>query len=251
MLLAVAAAPAATSLHALADATATPRATAYRIVRTLMQHGLLKAGPGRRGEVMLGPAAGLLGGVATPERDLVSAARPVLERLALELGETVKLVVRDQLCALTVAVADTGLDGRVVSRTGTRVPLHIGASQRLLLAHAPAATVRAVLAGPLERRTSRTVVDGATLRSKLALLRRVDSEQSHGEGIEGIGAAACLVRGAGDVPLGALVAVYVHAGKGRAQLERIREAVVRAAGQVSGWGLAGAESPGPQASVPE
>jgi DNA-binding IclR family transcriptional regulator len=229
--------PQGLSAQALASGSLTPRATLYRIIRVLAAHEFVRPVLGKEGVYELGPEMARLGAQAPAPRDLLTAASPVMSQLAHKLGETVKLIVRDGHDALTVAVADTGLDARVTARTGARMPLHIGSSQRLLLAHSPAGVLRAVLGAPLEKRTARTVAEPTALRKSLDKLRMVDSTQGHGEGIEGVGAAATLVRGADEVILGALVAVYIQPGKTPAQLLRLRTAVASAAEAISGWRL--------------
>lgn len=237
ILLAVAAEPAGLGAKALGSATGMPRATLYRILRVLLAHGLLQTTPGRDVTYQLGPTLARLGRQVDAPRDLLTLARPVMQRLARDIGETVKLVARDGLEAVTLAVADSGLDARVTSRPGTRLPLHMGASQRLLLAHGGPALWREVLGRPLEGRTARTFNDPRQLRASLESLRRTDSVQGHGEGIDGVGAAATLVRGSDDAVLGALVAVYIHTGKGLAQRRGIAQAVERAAQEMSAWQL--------------
>ncbi len=227
--------PPGLSVQALCEQTSTPRATLYRILKVLQQHGFVQQTAEPPTLYQLGPALVQLGGKAPRPRDLVELSRPVMQRLAFSIGETVKLVVVDGLDALTLAVADTGLEARVMSRLGTRVPLHIGVSQRLLLAHQPAPVLRQVLAGPLEKRTTRTLTNPETLRASLASLRRVDSAQGQSEGIDGVGAAATLIRGAQDRVLAALVAVYIHKGKSAAQLAGLRQGVERAAQEISSW----------------
>ncbi len=219
----------------LAAGTGMPRATLFRFLKVLGTEGFVQSGAG--GVYRLGPAVAQLARHAAQPGDLLAAARPAMQRLARELGETVKLVVRDGEEAVTVAVADAGLEARVTSLVGTRMPLNIGASQRLLLAHAPAEVQRRVLAGALPRRTARTFAEAAPLRASLLKLRQVDSVQGHGEGIDGVGAAATLVRGAHDAVLGALVAVYIHPGKPAARLKAIAAAVERAAQEISAWQL--------------
>jgi DNA-binding IclR family transcriptional regulator len=228
-------APQGLAAQHLAAGSGMPRATLFRFLKVLGSHGFVQSEPG--GVYRLGPAVAQLARHAAQPQDLPSAARPVMQRLARELGETVKLVVRDGTEALTLAVGDSGLEGRVSSLVGTRMPLHLGASQRLLLAHAPADVQRRVLAAPLEKRTARTFADPALLRANLQRLKMGDSVQGHGEGIDGVGAAATLVRGAGDVVLGALVAVYIQPGKTPARLKAIAAAVELAAQEVSGWEL--------------
>jgi len=228
-------APGGVSAGELQRETAMPRATLYRLLAVLCENGFaLPPGDGAD-RYRIGPEIARLAGAADRPRDLVSAARPVMERLARQVRETVKLVVVDGTDALTCAVADTGLEARVTALVGTKVPLHIGASQRLLLAHAPATLWRRVLSQPLEQRTGRTLSDPARLRASLDKLRRVDSEQTYGEGIQGVGAAAALVRNAQDRVQAALVAVYIHAGKSTRELQAVRAAVETAAQDLSGW----------------
>jgi len=227
----------------LVELTATPRATLYRILKVLLARGFVQATPNRPAHYRLGPALALLGGQEPQPRDLVEHSRPVMQRLAHSVRETIKLVAVDGLDALTLAVADTGLDARVTARIGTRMPLHIGASQRLLLAHLPGPLVRQALAQSLEKRTTRTMTDPALLRASLMKLRQGDSAQGQGEGLEGVGAAATLVRGADDVVLGALVAVYIHVGKSATQLEMLSARVQLAAQEMSSWHIAALARP--------
>ncbi|MEY2618268.1 MAG: hypothetical protein RL522_1270 [Pseudomonadota bacterium] len=217
--------------QALADASGIPRATLFRMLKALAHHAFIQPAPA--GGWQLGPELARLAQRAAQPVDLMGAAPPVMHRLASEVSETVKLVVIDGAEALTVLVADPHLEARVTARVGTRVPLHIGGSQRLLLAHAGTPLWRQILAGPLERRTARTLVEPAKLRTSLEQLKRGDSEQSVGEGIDGVGAASALVRGANDRVLGALVAVYIHAGKSVRQLQHIRAQVEASAANLS------------------
>jgi len=229
--------PAGLAAPVLAERTGTPRATLYRILKVLTSHGFVQAARDAEATYQLGPAMARLGRQSPQPADLLALARPVMERLAQTAGETVKLIVPRGCEAVTVAVADTGLEARVSSRVGTRMPLHIGGSQRLLLAHGGALIVRELLAQPLERRTSRTFSEPSRLRASLAKLKMGESVQGHGEGLDGVGAAATLVRGEGDAVLGALVAVYIHAGKTPVQLKGIAAAVERAALEISAWNL--------------
>jgi DNA-binding IclR family transcriptional regulator len=208
-----------------------PRATLYRLLRALADESfVLPTADG--GGYRLGPALAELAGAANGRRDLEGVARPVMEALAATIGETVKLVVRDGREALTVA-AVIPRDACIASRVGTRLPLHVGASQRLLLAHAPADVRESVVAGPLVRVTSRTVASPDRLRRELATLAQRRELASHGEGIDGVGATAALVGPTGREPAGALVAVYVYASQTARTLARMRRAVLDAAATIT------------------
>ncbi|GIK85054.1 MAG: IclR family transcriptional regulator [Betaproteobacteria bacterium] len=215
----------------LAERLAVPRATLYRLLRTLVEERLVapSAAPGR---FVLGPAVAQLAAAAGGRRDLEGVARPLMEALAGEIGETVKLVVRDGREALTVAVA-IPRDACIASRLGTRLPLYVGASQRLLLAHAPPEVRDDVLAAPLERITPRTITSPARLRRELETLAKRRDLASHGEGIDGVGATAALVGAGGAEPVAALVAVYVYASQTARTLSRIRRRVLATAATIT------------------
>jgi DNA-binding IclR family transcriptional regulator len=227
------------STQELIEATKTPRATLFRILRVLAVHGFVQRSDDDRALYQLGPAIARLGRQVPQPRNLVALAQPMMECLSKTVGETVKLVVLDGLEAVTVAVADSGLEARVTSRIGTRIPLYVGGSQRLLLAHAPASVRRQVLAMPLKARTAQTMSDSEVLRDSLCKLQSKTSIQSHGEGIEGIGAAAALVYGGNQTVLGAIVVVYIYFGKSAVQLRALLSAVESTAQEISTWQLTG------------
>jgi DNA-binding IclR family transcriptional regulator len=229
--------PGGLSTQDLAEVTKTPRATLYRILAVLTSHGFVQEAEDGPARYQLGPAVAKLGRQAPQPRNFVALARPLMEHLAQTVRETVKLVVIDGVDALTVAVEDTGLDARVTSRVGTRMPLYVGASQRLLLAHADADLQQRVLSQPLQARTSRTFTDPRRLMASLHRLRLGNSSQTHSEGIDGVGAAAAVVRGARDTVLGAIAVVYIQRSKTAADLKTILEAVEATAREISAWQL--------------
>ena len=233
VLRALAAHPEGLSAAELAGQVETPRATLYRILRTLVGEGFARATPGAGGRYSLGAAARALGAPAGESPDLAASARPIMEALAARLGETVKLVVREGLEAVTLAVAIPRREACIASRLGNRLPLHVGVSQRLLLAHAPEAVRRAVLVGPLAKVTGRTVTSRSRLARDLVSLAGVTDHAGHGEGVEGVGATAALVGSPGREPAAALVAVYVHASQGALRLRAIRTGVVEAAAAIT------------------
>ncbi len=229
----LAAQPEGTSATELAEATGAPRATLYRLLRTLVAEGFAAPAGGAPGRYVLGPALGHMAGAASPGRSLLDAARPVMDSLANALSESVKLVVRDGLTALTVAVSIPRRESYIAARVGHRLPLHVGASQRLLLAHAPADIRERVLQGPLPRAASRTVTSRRRLARDLALLAGRRELASHGEGIEGIGATAALVGPPVLEPVAVLVTVYVYASQSPRRLAEIRRATGKAADAIT------------------
>ena len=193
LLLMLESAPEGLSAQSLMVQTDTPRATLYRILRVLGHYGVVQQAVGGEGLYRLGPTVARWGAQVQTARELIAVAQPLMDALSVEIGETVKLVVRDRLEAVTVAVARSPLDARVASLVGTRLPLHLGVSQRLLLSRAPQSLIQEVLAGPLEKRTSRTLADPARLQASLEQLCERRSAAGQGEGQNGVGAAAALI----------------------------------------------------------
>jgi DNA-binding IclR family transcriptional regulator len=90
------------------------------------------------------------------------------------------------------------------SDIGVRRPAYCTAVGRAIFAYAPAAVVDRVLAGPLARRTPRTVTDRAELRAILAGVRERGYAIEDEECEPGIRCIATPVRGADGAVAGAI-----------------------------------------------
>ncbi|WP_091705022.1 IclR family transcriptional regulator [Microbacterium sp. cf046] len=111
------------------------RSVAYRLLRTLEDHGLLtRDGAGR---IQLGARmAALAAGVA---HDLQAEALPELTAVANDLGTTCFLVVLDHdECVTLVSVEPRHAVASVAQRPGTRHPVTIGAPGKAILSVLPA-----------------------------------------------------------------------------------------------------------------
>ncbi len=130
VLSAVAAGDGPLSLGELVESTGLPRATAHRLAAALELHGLLRrSGDGR---YALGPrlmALGRLAGDAWPWSDL---ARPALEMLRDETGESAQLYVRDGDSRVCLASLHSGHELRTIVDEGAVLPLGVGSAGRIL-----------------------------------------------------------------------------------------------------------------------
>lgn len=146
------------------------KATAHRLLATLELRGLVSQ-DAERGAYRLGGTVVQLATAAARPEDVVSACRPFCHELALEVGDTVNLVVSDGRQIITVYQA-VG-DSIVVSRdfVGKHDPLHATAAGKVFLADLPAARVEELVSGGLERFTESTIVDPHELRAELQRVR--------------------------------------------------------------------------------
>jgi DNA-binding IclR family transcriptional regulator len=114
--------PGARSLAELVDATGLPRATAHRLALALEVHRLVERAPD--GRFVLGPRF--------QGNGLVDAARPVLERLRDETGESVQLYVRRGNQRLCVASLESPHGLRTIVAVGALLPLDVGSAGKVL-----------------------------------------------------------------------------------------------------------------------
>jgi DNA-binding IclR family transcriptional regulator len=112
-----------------------PKGTVSRYLSRMEEVGILQRLPDRR--YVLGNRVYDWGQAAAPGQDVRPWARPVMEMLAREHGETVSLMVRDGDEAVCIDQVDGLFPIRLSAVRGRRLSLYTGASPRLLLAFAP------------------------------------------------------------------------------------------------------------------
>jgi DNA-binding IclR family transcriptional regulator len=161
----------------LAERCRLNRSTAWRILATLEEEGLVDRDPVTN-RYSVGAAVARLAAAASDS--LPRLARPHLEELSRDTGETVslalprrlQLVYVDQVQAPHVMAADW---------LGRAVPLHATSTGKALLAFLPPAELEAALSQPLPRFTDRTITDPGRLREELERVRRRGYAVSRGE----------------------------------------------------------------------
>lgn len=118
------------ALAGLVDETGISRPTAHRLATALEAHGLVRRDDD--GRFTLGLRLVALGHAAAGDLSVAEAARPALERLRDETGESVQLYVRDgdrRVCALSLE-SPHGL--RTIVALGASLPLDKGSAGRVL-----------------------------------------------------------------------------------------------------------------------
>lgn len=123
----------ATRVTDLATELSVHKSTASRLVGALEQGGLVEQ-TGDRGRYRLGVGVVRLAGAATAQLDLAKESRPVCQRLAEEVGETVNIAVaRDgDVVNISQVRGPSAISGQ--SWAGARTPPHATSSGKVLLA---------------------------------------------------------------------------------------------------------------------
>jgi DNA-binding IclR family transcriptional regulator len=183
------------SLAQLAAQTGLPKTTVHRICTALEQVGYVQTDKGGRRE--LGPS--LLRLAVLGRRDLIAVLQPAIERLSVELNETVDLGVLDGGEVLFVAQhAAPQRALMAIARVGAHFPAYTLASGKALLAQLSREDVLRRLPRRLEPAL------GGEPRTRERLLRELDDVSAAGlafereemrHGICAIAVAVCDVDG--------------------------------------------------------
>ena len=110
--------------------------TAHRLISMLQYHGFVTQDP-RTKAYRAGAALAEIGLAVVRAMDVRAIARPVMERLSSDLSETVQLAVLDRTDVLFLDSVESQLMVRVGSRVGVRLPAHLTALGKVLLAPLP------------------------------------------------------------------------------------------------------------------
>ena len=213
------------------------KSTAFRLVATLEQRGLVEQTEDR-GKYRLGVGLLRLAGATTARLDVVQEARPICRRLAQETGETVNIAVLSESSALYLDQVAGSSALQPHNWVGQHIPLHATSNGKVLLSEMTESELKAAVR-ELPRFTDQTITTRPRLRDDLAAVRKDGYAVAVDELEIGLTAAAAPIRSAhGDI----IASMSISGPTFRLDSERLAEAVpllVSAATEVShrlGWG---------------
>ena len=205
----LAAQPAPVPLERIARTVGMPRSSAYHLLAAMVEEGFVVHLPDER-RYGLGVAAFEVGSGYARQEPLQRLARRPLAALVDETGESAHLAVmhgRDVLYVL-----EERAPGRppLVTDVGVRLPAHLTASGRAMLAALPAAQVRALYpdrAAFVQRHgTGPSSLSG--LRALLAETRQRGWAVEDGEVTPGLASVAAVVTDHNDHPVAGVAVTY-------------------------------------------
>ncbi|MDR7481331.1 MAG: IclR family transcriptional regulator [Armatimonadota bacterium] len=219
----------------LADLTAAsglPRATVHRLLSALRGLGYVHYDPPTR-QFRLGYKLLERGYLVSEQIDLRPVARPHLERLRDETGETVSLQVVDGYEGVYVEKLEPLAGFRLWTRVGMRRPLHAGCSMKVLLAHLPPEQIDEVLQQGLARLTRLTITDPEALRRDLATIRAQGYSVTFGESHDGVHGVAAPIRDHTGRVVASVSVLAPAARIPRSRIPELVEKVTEAARRIS------------------
>jgi IclR family KDG regulon transcriptional repressor len=225
------------TIDEMAEQTNLLRMTAYRMVRTLESMAFLVRDPGSN-RYRLGPSTLAMTYVSHDQSDLVEAARPFLEALTNQTGESVTLAVEIDGFPVCVDIINTTRPFKRRTAPGRILGDLVSVHGKLFAAFKPAKEREFLLCQPHPQHTPYSVVDTDALRAELEQIAREDVAYD----MEGLYLGTCAVGAPVRDQLGtvtAAISVVVPTGRfGPAERELCATAVKAAANGFSaylGW----------------
>jgi DNA-binding IclR family transcriptional regulator len=225
------------TIDEMAEQTGLLRMTVYRMVRTLESTDFLVRDPATN-RYRLGPAILAMTHVSTDHSELVNIARPFLEKLVRESGESVTLAVEIDGLPVCVDMINTTRPFKRRTAPGRIIGDLASVQGKVFAAFKSEEEREAILAVPQKKLTPNTITDPEELRAQLDHIRETDVAYD----MEGLYFSTCGVGSPIRDQLGdviATVAVVAPTGRfGLEERERCTKAVQSAAAALSaylGW----------------
>lgn len=215
--------PAPVSASAIARELALPRSTVYHLLTTLAAHGfVLHLREDRRWG--LGTSAFELAGGYARQQPLARLGRPLIAALSDRLGESAHLAVMSGGDVLYIVEERAPRRPALVTDVGVRLPAHLTASGRAMLAALPREQVRALYpsASAFPDRTGVGPRTPAELREVLRVVRARGFATEDSEVADGLRSVGAAVRDHAGWPVAAVAVTWADS---EIDEERLADAV--------------------------
>lgn len=168
------------------------KTTAYRLAQALLSESMLERNPASGG-YRLGPSIMALGMQAVARGGLRLRARPLLERLAEETGETATLEVPVEDSMLILDEVKGGHRLAAGGNVGTRWAMHATSTGKAIIAFSQDGMMR--LPERLTPLTAQTITEHARLEAQLDEVRRRGFAETVDELEDGFTGVGTILRG--------------------------------------------------------
>jgi IclR family acetate operon transcriptional repressor len=212
--------PGGLALSEIAEQAELAPSTTHRLLQALQSQGFITQ-DNELGVWKIDVKTFRIGNSFLEARDFVAASRPFLRRLTAQTGETANLGMRDGSTAVFLAQSESPQMMRMITRLGSRAPLHASGVGKALMAWLPDDELERVLdERGLARVTVNTLHDSGSLRESLAEIRRQGYACDREEHAIGLHCVAACIHDEQGTPL---AAISVSGPMARIPEERLAE----------------------------
>ena len=196
--------PLGLSLSELADMAELAPSTAHRLLQALQSQGFITQ-ENEQGRWRIDVKTFRIGNSFLEARDFIATSRPYLRRLTSITGETANLGIRDGATAVFLAQHESPQMMRMITRLGSRAPLHASGVGKALLAWMPDdERVQLLENRELTRVTENTLYTPDTLQDEMACIRAQGFACDREEHAIGLHCVAACVYDERGTPLAAI-----------------------------------------------
>lgn len=221
------------SLAQISSALKINKASMYRTLNSLTANGYVYR-DNSSGTFQLSFKICELSSLILDRLDLKYIARPSLENLNRETGETVHLVIRDWSRGVYIDKIESTHAIRTRSTIGSRTYLHSTATGKVLLANLPQEHVEEIIAGAgLPQRTVHTITDPDKLYQELVKVAKQGWADDLEENEEGINCIAAPLINYKHVVVAAVSITYPALATYNDRAEELRNKVLETARIIS------------------
>ena len=222
-----------TRLSALAKTTGYPPATIHRILGVLVRRRYVRQDPANR-KYMLSLKCLEISSRVKDNLEIITAARPVMQKLVEKTGETVNLVSFEDMEAVYIdQISNTKSLLRMFTRVGARVPLHSsGVGKAFLSGRPPAEALDYFRSAKKVRYTKNSLLEEDEFLRDLEATRTRGYAVDREEFEDGVGCIAAAITKKGDVA-GAMSISGPSSRLFGTNTERLAAEVVRSAEVIS------------------
>ena len=212
--------PSGLSLTDLCYQLGMPTATVHRLLNTFEEFDFVEQ-DAEQGLWFVGLKAFTVGNAFLQRRDIVASARPHMQALVDQCGETVNLGVIDDGEAVFISQVESREMMRMIVRLGSRSPIHASGVGKALLANmSEPGLARVLQQRGLARYTERSIDNPARLREELQGIRQLGyalDDEEHAIGLR------CVASAIFDQNGQALAAISLSGPKARVTDGRLDE----------------------------
>ena len=188
----LAAAKAPMGLAEISQETGWPKSTVHGLLSTMRDYSVVAQDD--QGRYMLGIRLFEYGCTLSGSWTILEAARPHIQHISYETGQTVFLSILDRGEVITLDHAESRIGLEIVAEVGCRLPVHCTSQGKLFLAHmSEAERVNTLARNPLEAFTDHTITTRPQLQKELEKIRRDGYAIENGEYKTGLRSVAAPV----------------------------------------------------------
>ncbi|MDD3653468.1 MAG: IclR family transcriptional regulator [Desulfotomaculaceae bacterium] len=209
------------------------KSTVYGITKALIEIGILRQKPETK-KFRLGPSLIHLGNQALGGVDLRTVAKPLMEEITRQFGETIFLGIFDKQGITIIDKCNSPMELKISSPVGTRIPLLAGATGKVFLAGLEETVVNKLLKEKtLPKFTENSITDPVKYHKEIQNVRRMGYATDFEEYIRGVNAICTPIPNSWGWPATALWMVGFSQSLTKEKISMATTALIQAAIEIS------------------